>query len=325
MTEILPNRDWLAELASLDEAADFLKLAKQAPIELQSQIIALAGESFEGGEALAKALFKNPPPKVKQKPIQVIQQPAEVEIPRRTLADLTKAKPIPPTPKPLKLRQWSEVKVPDGVTELERLTYVPGLVGDITDWIVSGARRPNRLMAFGVALAIGGTLISRRIMGPTESATHLYVIIIGRSGRGKDWPLQCGERLMTELDLGDLVGPGEWASSPGLWLRLKRNPVLICFVDELGDELALVNGQNGNPFVSKIIGTLKKCYNAFSIQHTAEKVSAESDKIVWPAPSIVGAATVQKFFSSLTPSDLESGFANRLYVIPSDVRTSGEC
>jgi len=55
---------------------------------------------------------------------------------------------------------------------------------------------------------------------------------------------------------------GEWASSPGLWKRLKRNAVLICFVDELGDELALVNSQGQNAFVSKIIGALKKCYNA---------------------------------------------------------------
>lgn len=74
MTETAPVRDWLAELSALGEAGDaasFLRLAKQAPVELQSQIISLAGESFEGGEALAKALFISPaiqpaaePPKI---------------------------------------------------------------------------------------------------------------------------------------------------------------------------------------------------------------------------------------------------------------------
>ena len=64
---------------------------------------------------------------------------------------------------------------------------------------------------------------------------------------------------MEELGLSDLLGPGEWASSPGFWKRLRRNPIIVCFVDELGDELALVNNQGSNAFVSKIIGTLKKC------------------------------------------------------------------
>src|SRR5262249_10269349 len=96
----------------------------------------------------------------------------------------------------------------------------------------------------------------------------------------------------------------------------KRNPVLVCFVDELGDEMALVNSQGPNAFVSKIIGALKKCWNAFSIQFTAEKALVESEKITWPAPSIIGASTAEKFYEAIKPGDLESGFANRLLILP---------
>jgi hypothetical protein len=49
---------------------------------------------------------------------------------------------------------------------------------------------------------------------------------------------------------------------------------------------------------------------------TAEKVKEESQTIEWPAPSIIGAATPEKFFNALKPSDLESGFANRLLILP---------
>jgi hypothetical protein len=41
-------------------------------------------------------------------------------------------------------RQWSELKVPSGLSELEKLTYVPGLVGDIIEWIVRTAPRRAR-------------------------------------------------------------------------------------------------------------------------------------------------------------------------------------
>jgi len=82
----------------------------------------------------------------------------------------------------LPLRHWSEIAIPEGVSELERLTYVPGLVGDITEWIVRGAKRPNRMMALGAAIVTVGTLCSQRVVGPTDSGTHLYIIIIAPTG-----------------------------------------------------------------------------------------------------------------------------------------------
>src|SRR5262249_25234095 len=63
---------------------------------------------------------------------------------------------------------WADVVTPKGVGEIEALTYVPGLTGQIVDWIVAGARRPNRVMALGVI----GTLIGRRVEGPTGCATE---------------------------------------------------------------------------------------------------------------------------------------------------------
>ena len=48
----------------------------------------------------------------------------------------------------------------------------------------------------------------------------------------------------------------------------------------------------------------------------AETVSRESEEIVWPAISIVGAATPQKFFAAFRQGDRESGFANRFLIFP---------
>jgi hypothetical protein len=70
-------------------------------------------------------------------------------------------------PKGLRIVSWSSIVVPPTATELEALTYVPGLVGDITEWIARSARRPNRIMALGVATVVVGTLI-----GPVCSWTN---------------------------------------------------------------------------------------------------------------------------------------------------------
>jgi hypothetical protein len=112
------------------------------------------------------------------------------------------------------------------------------------------------------------------------------------------------------------MGPGEFASSPGFLRHLSNNPLIVCFVDELGDELSLINNQNGNDFVTKIVGTLKKCWNAWVTIRTGAKVHEDSVTITWPAPSLVGAATPERFFETLNPTDLESGFANRMTILP---------
>jgi hypothetical protein len=68
--------------------------------------------------------------------------------------------------------------------------------------------------------------------------------------------------------------------------------------------------------VQKIFGELKKCYNSFAVVRTARKVEGESETIDWPAPFIVGASTPQMFFEAFRGRDFESGFANRLFILP---------
>src|SRR5262249_25310980 len=78
------------------------------------------------------------------------------------IVSISLAKPKPEVqPSGLPLFKWSEVIRPANASDLERLTYVPGLTGQITEWILRGARRPNRMMALGVATVVVGTLIGR--------------------------------------------------------------------------------------------------------------------------------------------------------------------
>jgi hypothetical protein len=192
---------------------------------------------------------------------------------------------------------------------------VPGTVGAITDWVLAYSIRPNPVMALGVALTVVGTVVGRRIQGPQDSATHLYMIMLAPTGFGKDDPLNCGRRLLTAFD-ETLIGPDEFVSSQGVWRFLKSHPLCCCFVDELGEQVALINDQKGNGFVSRVFGILKKCYNVWSDVRTAAKADADSDVIRCPAPSIIGAGTPESFFRALRAKHLESVFINRLVVLP---------
>jgi hypothetical protein len=231
------------------------------------------------------------------------------------------AKPKPEAPKvtekiAVRKYDWTELVIPRAAGDIEALTYVPGLVGQIVEWIVSGARRPNRVMALGVALGVVGTLIGRRVEGPTGNATHLYVFILAPTGWGKDYPLWCGNRLMIAVGAQPLLGPGEFVSGRGIIKYLKRNPLTLCIVDELGDVFQLINGQQDNPWVTDLMGHFKKLYNSWEIINTAETMKDATVAINHPAVTIVGACTAQALFEALKPRDIEGGFANRAMLLP---------
>jgi hypothetical protein len=211
------------------------------------------------------------------------------------------------------VRGWDEIEVPPTANALERLTYVPGAVGDIARFVVGAAIRPNRMMALAVGLGVVGTLIGRKIIGPKNNATHLYIVMLAPTGYGKDDPMTLGTAVMEAVGAGALLGPQEYASAPGFLKSLAEQPLQLCFVDELGDEFQHINNQNGNTVVQKIFGELKKCYNSFAVVRTARKVEDESATIDWPAPFIVGASTPQMFFEafSLTLANSEQAYRPR--------------
>jgi hypothetical protein len=121
---------------------------------------------------------------------------------------------------------------------------------------------------------------------------------------------------MIEVGAKSLLGPHEFVSGRGIIKYLKRNPLTLCIVDELGDVFQLINGQQDNPWVTDLIGHFKKLYNSWEIIITAETMKDESTTINHPAVSIVGACTPQALFEALKPRDLESGFANRPMLLP---------
>jgi hypothetical protein len=291
-------------------------------------------EAIEKGKELYKereakaASLKNPKTQPSVEEPKPTPKPAEVEPNKAGVVASAGAKPwIRQFPKPVAAPKrvvaapalkrggagrkygWDEVVVPKGVSDIEALTYVPGLVGQTVEWIVSGARRPNRVMALGVALTVVGTLQGRLVEGPTGNATHLYVFILAPTGWGKDHPLWCGNKLMIEVGHKGLLGPSEFVSGRGIIKYLKRQPLVLCIVDELGELFMLVNSQGPNAFVRDILGQFKKLYNSWGLINTAESVPDESVTINHPAVSIVGACTPQAFFEALTPIDIEGGFA----------------
>src|SRR5262249_13147243 len=114
---------------------------------------------------------------------------------------------------------------------LVALTIVPGVLGDIIDWVVATARRPNRVLALGAAVTGVGTWTRRRVAGPPRPATHLYVIPVGPTGSGKQHLLEATMALMWAADAHGHIGPGEFISMPAVLNFIARKPLALCLQD----------------------------------------------------------------------------------------------
>jgi len=206
---------------------------------------------------------------------------------------------------------------------LEALTKVPGVIGDIIDWIVATARRPNRVLALGAAVTVVGTLIGRRVAGPTRSATHLYVIPVGPTGSGKQHLLDATMALMWAAEAHGHIGPGEFISMPAVLNFITRKPLALCLQDEYGAFLHRITNKKASGFeltISKVLRTLWA--TSFAPMATPEWANRETKIIQSPAISILGLSTSDEFHGALQGEHVVNGFLNRFLVLNSDLRAA---
>ena len=218
--------------------------------------------------------------------------------------------PLGDTPPPPPDEEPEEEEAPEELPA--HLTNVPGLLGQVIDWVADGARRPNRVLALGAAVTILGTMIGQAIAGPTGSATHLYVVGLAPSGAGKDHPLQCVSRAMKASNNALLLGPSEFISMPAVINFLVRKPLAICAMDEIGAFLKRLVHPRASAYEKSITKILRTVWGtSFAPMMTPEWAAVKATEIDNPALSIYGVSTPAEFFSALEGDDVVNGFLNR--------------
>lgn len=198
---------------------------------------------------------------------------------------------------------------------------VPGLVGEIANWITASSRMPQPVLALGAALVVVGTAIGRDVAGPTLSATHLYVIGLAPTGSGKDHNLQQCGALLKAAGMGHHLGPSEFISMTSIINVLKRTPLALCAQDEFGAFLKRVNARKANNFEGATLKILRTMWgSSFKPMMTPEWANTTAVEIDSPAISIFGASTEEEFYAALEGLDKDNGVLNRFMILSSLTR-----
>ena len=202
-------------------------------------------------------------------------------------------------------------------------TNLPGVLGDIVDWVMATARRPNRVLALGTAVAVIGTLIGRRVAGPTRSATHLYVVGIAPTGNGKQHILDSAVRLMKAAGGGDHIGPSKFFSLSAMIDLLDYKPLALCPQDEIGVFLKAITNRRASSHEAAVSQILRSLWGvSFSTLPTPAWAARRMGLISCPAITILGVSTPDEFYSALQGDSVNNGFLNRFLAMQSNVRAT---
>lgn len=216
------------------------------------------------------------------------------------------------TTKSGKVRQIRSVDiVPDDAISF------PGWIDTYIDYCMRNALYPEKRIAAASALGMFSALVGRCIMGPNELKLNLYIVVLGLTASGKDFPRKLNARICMEIDNASLLMT-KVGSREGLEEKVIQGPKFL-----MADEGAfdLEKAKSGDTRFNDVMGTMLELFTSNYIKRRAKAGDADSENFIrYPFLSIMTSSTPEEYFKALSPKMLRSGFYNRLLILQSAIR-----
>lgn len=187
-----------------------------------------------------------------------------------------------------------------------------GLVGEIAEFTLANVMYPVPEFAIMLGLGVVGTLIGRRVAGPTDAGTHLLQGGVAETTAGKQDYRRVGKALMISVGAGNLIGPGRFKSGAGIIKHLIKKPASLCFPDELGAYFAALGDKKSAALYRDQNEIIRELYGTnFDRFDSPEGAVDDSRAIYCPALSMFGTSTPKELWAACKGQDAFNGFLNR--------------
>ncbi|WP_075220698.1 bifunctional DNA primase/polymerase [Acuticoccus yangtzensis] len=204
------------------------------------------------------------------------------------------------------------------------LTMPDGLVGQLTEYMVSTARRPQPLLSLGASLCAVGALMGRRYRTESNLRSNLYVVAIADSGSGKNHSREIINELFLEAGLVEYLGGNKIASGAGLLSALYRQPALLLQLDEFGMFLSAAADRRRSPrHITEILDNMTELYTAaggvyFGAEYANRDGKNERRDINQPCLCVYGTTTPVHFWSALKEANVVDGSLARFLIMETE-------
>jgi hypothetical protein len=183
------------------------------------------------------------------------------------------------------------------------LTIPGGLVGKLTDYMLSTARRPQPLLSLGASLCAIGALMGRLYRTESNLRSNLYVVGIADSGSGKNHSREIINEVLFEAGLANHLGGNKIASGAGLLTALHR--------------------QRSPRHITEILDNMTELYTSaggifLGAEYANRDGTNERRDIVQPCLCVYGTTTPMHFWGALQGANVVDGSLARFLILPSD-------
>lgn len=233
----------------------------------------------------------------------------------------------PPDPVPVETVRIMRPKASDPADDV--IVSMPGVLGEFARWIVDSSERPQPQLAIATAVALGGVVGARKYRSTRRNFTSNYVLLVGRSGCGKEYARTAICAALDAADWGSRIGPPSYASDSAVISALLSQPAHISICDEMGALLgnmksdAAHHARSAQRQLIELFGSLDgsarpKQFSTLTLR--PDQADAMKNRIVkHPALSLLGLSTPRTFYSSLGEESIEGGFLGRFVVVTTDI------
>ncbi|WP_374422753.1 PriCT-2 domain-containing protein [Paracoccus sp. (in: a-proteobacteria)] len=204
------------------------------------------------------------------------------------------------------------------------LTIPDGLVGDLTDYMLTTARRPQPLLSIGASLCAIGALMGRNYRTESNLRSNLYVVGIADSGSGKNHAREIINETFFEAGLAHHLGGNKIASGAGLLTALHRQPAILFQIDEFGMFLSAAADRKRSPrHITEILDNMTELYTSaggifLGAEYANRDGTNERRDINQPCLCVYGTTTPLHFWGALQGANVVDGSLARFLILPSD-------
>lgn len=234
---------------------------------------------------------------------------------------------VPVQPAGVGLAMAAPVAAPVVAVAQQGLPWPPGLAGLIAGFIYQNAPRPVKEVAVVAALGLLAGICGKA-WGLPQTGLNMYIILVGRSGTGKEAMHQGISSIIhavtrVQPTISQFVDFSDFASGPAL---SKATAAANCFVNvagEWGRKLKRLAREDGDASMASLRSVMTNLYQKSSntsivggIKYSNKDGNVQSVNGV--AFSMIGETTPDTLFESLTDSMMSDGFLSRFNIVEYD-------
>lgn len=201
----------------------------------------------------------------------------------------------------------------------------PGILGDLTDWILASAPSPQPLLSLGASIAFIGALLGQRWkLADPDTRSNVYIAALAGSGSGKEHPRSMLKLLSGAAGLKGYISE-EIGSAQGLMANVWRHNCRVYMIDEIGHFIGGVTDRRAAQHRSDILPKLTVLWSSASTYMAGRELAEQRDEsshrmdVDQPCVCVYGSTVPDVWWRALAGSNVSDGSLARWLVFQTDV------